>query len=125
MGGRWNTPGRPIVYTSDSPALAALELMVNLEANQRSLRGLPPLTLVCLDVDDNLLSHPSDLATAYADQQRWGDAWLTRGDCLAVTVPSAVIRWEVNVLLNPLHPDMAKVRIVSTDPFDFDPRLGG
>lgn len=123
IGGRWNSPGRPIVYTSDAPALAALELFVNLEPGQRTLSGLPPLTLVGIEVDDSLISHPSDLPGAFADQQRWGDEWLSQAASLAAAVPSAVIRWEVNVLLNPRHPDMGKVRVVSTDPFNLDPRL--
>ncbi len=123
IGGRWNSPGRPIVYTSDAPALAALELFVNLEPDQRIVSGLPPLSIVGIDVADEMIAHPADLPTEYADQQRWGDDWLAAGANLAVAVPSVVIRWEVNVLLNPRHPDMSKVRLVSTDPFNFDPRL--
>jgi RES domain-containing protein len=123
FGGRWNTPGRPIVYTSDAPALAALELFVNLEADQRTLAGLPPLSLVAIEVDDLLIEYPSDLPTDYADQQLWGDKWLTQGTTLAVAVPSAVIRWEVNVLLNPRHPDMTKVKVIFIDPFQYDSRL--
>ena len=123
IGGRWNSPGRPIVYTSDAPALAALELFIHLESDQRTLSGLPPLALVGIDIEDGLIAYRSDLPTEYADQQRWGDAWLAQGEALAVAVPSVVIRWEVNVLLNPRHPDMSKVRLVSTDPFNFDPRL--
>ena len=97
--------------------------MVNLEADQRTLSALPPLILVCIDVDDKMISYPAALPTDYADQQRWGDDWLNQAAGLAVAVPSAVIRWEVNVLLNPRHPGMAKVRVLSTDPFIFDPRL--
>lgn len=123
IGGRWNTPGRPVVYTSDAPALAALELFVNLEADQRTMLGLPPLSLVAIDVDDCLIVHPPDLPTDYADQQLWGDDWLAQGTTLAVAVPSAVIRWEVNVLLNPRHPDMAQVKVISIDPFQYDSRL--
>jgi RES domain-containing protein len=123
FGGRWNTPGRPIVYTSDAPALAALELFVNLEADQRTLSGLPPLSLVAIQVEDDLIAHPFELPTEYADQQRWGDAWLAQGAELAVAVPSKVIRWEVNVLLNPRHPDMARVKVISIDPFQYDSRL--
>lgn len=123
IGGRWNSPGRPVVYTSDAPALAALELFVNLEPDQRTLSGFPPLVLVGIELEDGIIEHPSDLPTEYTDQQRWGDDWLAQGAALAVAVPSVVIRWEVNVLLNPRHTDMVKVRLVSTDPFNFDPRL--
>lgn len=123
IGGRWNSPGGPIVYTSDSPALAALELFVNLESDQRTLTGLPPLSLVAIDVADELIVYPPNLPTEYAEQQRWGDRWLAAGTSFAVAVPSAVMRWEVNVLLNPRHPSMAQVNVLFVDPFQYDSRL--
>jgi RES domain-containing protein len=46
-----------------------------------------------------------------------------RGAALALRVPSAVIPAETNVLLNPRHPDMARVRVVSIETFAFDRRL--
>jgi RES domain-containing protein len=38
-------------------------------------------------------------------------------------VPSAVIPWEHNYLLNPRHPEAAKVRVCRRDLFRLDPRL--
>ena len=32
-GGRWNSPGRPLVYAADSAALAVLEVRVHLDLN--------------------------------------------------------------------------------------------
>jgi RES domain-containing protein len=40
-----------------------------------------------------------------------------------LSVPSAVIPIERNLLLNPLHPAIAQVRITDDQPFSFDPRL--
>ena len=40
-----------------------------------------------------------------------------------LVVPSAVIPAEVNYLLNPSHPDFARIRIDSPEPFVFDRRL--
>jgi len=31
FGGRWNSPGRPVVYLADHPALAALEVRDHLD----------------------------------------------------------------------------------------------
>ena len=123
IGGRWNSPGRPIVYTSDAPALAALELFVNLEPGQRTVSGLPPLSIVAIDVADGLIVYPTDLPTEYAEQQHWGDDWLAAGGSLAVAVPTVVMRWEVNVLLNPRHPAMAQVKVMFIEPFQYDSRL--
>lgn len=30
-GGRWNSPGRPMVYTAANPSLVALEMLVHLD----------------------------------------------------------------------------------------------
>jgi RES domain-containing protein len=38
-------------------------------------------------------------------------------------VPSAIIPEESNVLINPLHPDIKKVKIASASAFQFDARL--
>src|SRR5579863_10530991 len=35
FGGRWNSPGVPMVYTSSSLSLAAIELFVHLEPSQQ------------------------------------------------------------------------------------------
>ena len=32
FGGRWNTPGVPLIYTAASQSLAVLEILVHLEA---------------------------------------------------------------------------------------------
>ena len=31
FGGRWNSPGRPMIYTAASPSLAVLEVLVHLD----------------------------------------------------------------------------------------------
>jgi len=38
-------------------------------------------------------------------------------------VPSAIVVEEWNYLLNPLHPDFAKLKLSAPKPFDFDRRL--
>ena len=55
--------------------------------------------------------------------QALGDAWVRRGETLSLRVPSVIIPSEENLLLNPAHPRMPDVRVVSVTPFQFDPRL--
>ncbi len=48
-GGRWNSKGTPVIYLSDSKALAVLELLVH-----TSINLLPQnLTLITLTIPDN------------------------------------------------------------------------
>jgi len=125
-GGRWNSAGRPVVYASATLSLAALERLVHL-----SLKTLPP-DLVAYSIDV-----PDDLAVptiAVALQADWrtpgcaacrdaGDAWLVAGTSVTLKVPSAVVAGEFNFLVNPLHPDLARLSMRTTIPFAFDPRL--
>jgi RES domain-containing protein len=127
FGGRWNSPGTPLVYASTSLALAAVELFVHLEPNQA----------------------PSDLAAIAAElpigepAERWelsglpakwwsdelgpvraiGDRWANSQSSLAVFVPSVPIRGEWNVLVNPRHARVGELIISPAEPFIFDARM--
>jgi RES domain-containing protein len=52
-----------------------------------------------------------------------GDAWLVAALTLTLHVPAAPVPEELNVLINPVHPEAARVRVVARRPFFFDPRL--
>jgi RES domain-containing protein len=52
-----------------------------------------------------------------------GDAWLAAGRTPVLVVPAAVLPHERNYLLNPSHADARRIRIVSNEPFAFDPRI--
>lgn len=129
-GGRWNTPGRAVVYTSSSRALAALELLVHVNAR----RAPANLVLATIDLPDDAVASaatvdPATLPHGWAARvgeptlKAIGDAWVDDGQALLLGVPSAPIPEEGNWLVNPRHPDAARVRVVATRPFTFDPRL--
>jgi len=117
-GGRWNTPGRAMVYLAEHPALAVLEVRVHLD--------LPPDLLpddyVLMQVD--LPDEPTETVPALPDDPRAvGDAWLAAGRTAVLRVPSVIVPDTSNLLLNPRHPRAADARIARTTPFQFDPRL--
>lgn len=123
-GGRWNLAGIPVVYTSDSLALAALEVLVHLPGIERSKQRIPRYIAIGLDVPDSLVADPGLLPDLpLHESQALGDAWLRSGSSLGLLVPSRVIPLERNVLLNPRHPAMAEVRVAVSEPFVFDDRL--
>lgn len=120
FGGRWNRPGRPLVYAAGTAALAVLEVRVHLD--------LPPELLP----DDYVLT-AIDLAGLAVERVavlpphlgQFGDAWLAEARTPVLEVPSAIVPESTNLLLNPTHPAAASARIVRSRPFTFDPRLWG
>ena len=52
-----------------------------------------------------------------------GDRWIDAGKTVALHVPSAAIRGEWNILLNPAHRDFRKLRIEKPKAFAFDLRM--
>ena len=52
-----------------------------------------------------------------------GSKWAGLSRTVALSVPSAIIPSEVNVLLNPQHADMARVVIHAPESFAFNPRM--
>ncbi len=58
-----------------------------------------------------------------ASTRAFGDAWLASRRSPAVRVPSAVVLGEFNYLLNPLHPDFARLTFSPPEAFHFDPRF--
>jgi len=126
-GGRWNSRGVCVVYASVSLALAAVETFVNLEPNLR------PTDLVAIECEmpDALEISRLDLTALPTDWHesrdeslhRLGDEWIREGRSAALLVPSAAIRGEWNVLLNPAHPDFGQIRFHDPRPFEFDVRM--
>lgn len=122
-GGRWNSAGRPMVYCASSLALAVLEYFVHVPVGMRRAGGLPQLVAVELELPERPLDKLE--AGSQEEARSAGDSWLADGKDLAVLVASAVVSLEDNALLNPLHPDMARLQVLRQVPFDFDPRMVG
>src|SRR5262245_25259634 len=126
-GGRWNSRGVRVVYASTSLALAALETFVNLEPNLQprdlvSIEGVISEELEIGRLDQRTL--PRDWhQTRDESLRRFGDEWIRSGQTIALLVPSAGIRGEWNVLLNPAHLDFQKVKFGEPVPFHFDTRM--
>lgn len=126
FGGRWNSRGVPMVYTSTSLALAAIEMFVHLEPN------LAPSDLVAIAATlpeaepgrrVEITDLPPDWRSNEAGPRRIGDEWISSGASLAMQVPSVPIPMEWNVLLHPRHPRLGELKIDAPQPFIFDPRM--
>jgi RES domain-containing protein len=126
-GGRWNSKGVAVVYTADSLALASIEMIVNLPAPkllqkyvrisaQTSLNLVSELSGADLPEDWN--SRPISPST-----RAIGDRWIKEQRSAVLRVPSIVVPDEYNYLLNPTHPDFARIKIGKPTIYYFDPRL--
>ena len=126
-GGRWNSIGVPMVYTSGSVASATLEMLVHLDSED----GLSDFRLFRIELPATAIEIPSakKLPVGWDRDQpsdavrRFGTNWLVSGRSLALCVPSAVVPHEFNYLLNPLHPGFAGLKIGRAEKFAFDARL--
>ncbi|MDN5681370.1 MAG: RES domain-containing protein [Ewingella sp.] len=127
-GGRWNPPGKPVVYLATSISLAILEIMVHLQSSLL----LQSYTLLSIDIPDEKLEQLNlvNLSEDWKDPsppdstQNLGEAWLQSASSVGLRVPSVIVPSEFNVIVNPLHPDFAPLLAsVEKQPMAFDPRL--
>lgn len=126
-GGRWNSPGRRVVYTSGSLALAALETLVHLD----SALPLPRFVAFALQIpreDIEQVRFSSNYGThgplpPLTETRRLGDRWIDEGRHLALLVPSAIVPQELNLLINPLHARFSQIVISPPVAFHIDSRL--
>jgi RES domain-containing protein len=126
-GGRWNSKGVRVVYTSGSLSLATLEVMVH----THFYSALKYYVCIPIDFDPSLSQSITieDLPNNWkADPipqsiKKVGDRWIQNQESVILKVPSAIIPVEYNYLINPSHPDFEKVVIHSPQKFAFDPRL--
>lgn len=125
---RWHHRGRPILYAASSPSLALLEILVHIDP-----RRFQQQTLLELELDDDaervtraqlvqLLrdAPPNDPVARTRD---YGTAWLAEKRSLALIVPSLVMPFEDNIILNPQHPAAQSIRITARERITLDERL--
>ncbi|MGH7154729.1 MAG: RES family NAD+ phosphorylase [Acetobacteraceae bacterium] len=117
-GGRWNTPGRPVVYAASGAALAVLEVRVHLDLTPELLPD--DTVLLAIDLGDVAVEELADLP---ADPAAFGDAWLAAQRTPVPRVPSVIVPESPNLLLDPAHPAAGQARIVHRRRFAFDHRL--
>jgi RES domain-containing protein len=131
-GGRWNSVGVEVVYTSAHRSLAILEVLVHIEDDQSSTGTVRhPYLIYPISFDQSCLEalSPSSLPPDWASYppakstQQIGDEWARRANSPVLSVPSAVVPEEHNYLLNPNHKRFAEIHTGVPVPCRIDPRL--
>jgi RES domain-containing protein len=124
VGGRWNSPGRPVVYMARSVALAALENLVHMSRQDYPV-GYVVIAAVIPDhvliLDGRAVREAAGLGDA--PPSALGDYWFDERLSAVLRVNSAVVSGEYNYLLNPQHLDFAQIAPQPPEPFRFDERL--
>ncbi len=127
FGGRWNSPGTPMVYSSASLSLAALETLVHadrrrFERDYVTFKLHLPEELV-LELRESDLPEDWRARAVSEGARRIGDAWAEARASVALSVPSVIVPNERNYLLNPLHPRFSELVIDPAEAFRLDARL--
>lgn len=128
FGGRWNSKGVALLYTSDSRALCTAEIAVHTPLGiiptdyELALIHIPDNTIIpeleIAELPKNWKSIPHSHST-----QEIGDQFVDADQFLVIKVPSAVVQGEFNYLINPAHSDFKSITVQNTEPFNFDERL--
>ncbi len=127
-GGRWNSKGTAIVYTSESRALCTTEIAVH-----TPLGNLPlDYKLISIEIPDSIKIQEINFKDLPAEwkslphthaTQEIGDRFVSDGIYPVLKVPSAVVQDEFNYLVNPRHLESQKIKVKAIEPFNFDERL--
>jgi len=127
---RWNLKGQQVIYTGSARSLSTLELVVHKGAVVPTAKY--KVMVISLADDDYLYEqvHLKDLPdnwrtfTAYPVLQKIGSDWVNSQKTLFLKVPSAIIQYEYNYVINTEHPEFKhKVRLVRTEDYFWDSRL--
>ncbi len=127
-GGRWNSKGTSVLYTSTNRSLATIEYLVHL-----------PMAVIPADVCIAELSLPTEAGMDAVDindlPSGWweypaplelaetGDRFIRENSGLSLKVPSAIVKGEWNVLINPRHSLFSSIEIAEIEEYVFDSRL--
>ena len=128
VSGRWHSKGRPVIYCSLNPATALLETLVHMEIDAEDrperfqmlkIQGPDKLSREQVEAPKLTSNWQANLHLS----QRLGDQWLGEGRTLLLEVPSILVPETWNVLINPLHAEIGKLKIAARYQHPFDARF--
>jgi RES domain-containing protein len=126
--GRWNGGGRKVIYCAETIALAFLENMVR----RQGVGFNHDFKTMILEIPDDLTIQTITAAelpagwrrfTDYSPCQLFGNAWFDAAVYPLLKVPSAVLPESYNYVINSLHADYAKIKLVGVTDLTPDERI--
>jgi RES domain-containing protein len=127
-GGRWNSKGVAVVYTSASRALCTTEIAVhtplgNLPSDYKLISIEIPDDVIILEISPGELPNDWKSVPHSHSTQLIGDQFILANNFAVLKVPSVVVQDEFNYLLNPELIKSNNIQVTDIQPFDFDTRL--
>lgn len=118
-GARWNATGVAVLYFGTTPSVAMLELG-NYIPSPRDLPDNYQLAVFEVPDDGVEIWSVDQLPVDWAEfpypssTQQLGTQWLQRREKLVLLVPSCAVAggMENIAVVNPLHPDISKIRLL-------------
>jgi RES domain-containing protein len=128
-GCRWNSLNTHLVYTAESRALATLEVSVHLDLSE----DLPtdrfyveieiPDDIEILELSIDELPEDWNSKPPIMETQYIGDDFVAQKVAAVLKVPSSIVPQEYNFLINPIHADSSRIKVLSTQKLQFDNRF--
>lgn len=127
-GGRWNKVGDAMLYSSEHLSLCVLEVLVHMdyqyftdeyyfieaEISEKDIFFLKDIEKVTTNWRNN---------PPLSQTQDYGSYWLEKSGQLAIAVPSAVLPFEYNILVNPRHPKFTGIKFSKEKRLSLDARM--
>ncbi|HBY63503.1 MAG TPA: hypothetical protein DEH78_27070 [Solibacterales bacterium] len=128
FGGRWSSTGTRLAYTAEHLSLAMIEYFIHIDADD------PPKDLVAVTVEipdsvSRTSVSPKQLPANWRQSPsppeiaEIGDRFIRERKAAILIVPSVLAPAESNWLINPQHPEFSRIRLRSTEAFDYDSRF--
>lgn len=127
VGGRWNPQGRPAIYACTTFGGAMLEQLAQLGTTR--IPRCQVSIILTIPAGSTVQTYEADElpegwnASDYKVSQAVGEKWLIAQKAVALIVPSVLFRVEQNVVLNPLHPQIARIVVGAAVEVKWDERL--
>jgi RES domain-containing protein len=125
-GGRWNSPGRRVIYAARSLSLAMLEQLAQ-TGTGRLPHDQACVEITILDSVSTETVHPNELPAWDAADRRasraFGDRWIAEQRSCVLLTPSVIVPTEQNVVINPAHTDFVRVTASAPRPLNWDERF--
>lgn len=127
IGGRWNSPGKPVIYGSLSYSCAMLEILAHAnigripQTHQYVIAEVPKDVSVEI-LQEDMLPESWDSENS-ASARVVGDQWLLEVRSAVLIIPSVIAKLDRNALVNPLHPNAKKLIVSEPQKVIWDKRL--